>query len=172
MEKGERQAINNGATIHSEKIAYVSNQPYGRADAFIVNDTISYNNENTQNIHLSFANLTNAEQEAMIAESYSKTYDMYDAMPNPGDNLRETMPYYEYTQIMEETDISLPNVSDMYNTEYIQYNPSEYIAEWNYDVLNEIVADTDTECFFEENNNIEISTSIDDAEADISIDDN
>jgi len=114
MEQGEREALRNGSSIHSEKIAYVSNQPGGRPDAFMVNDTIQTSDGQTQSVHLSFSNLTNAEQEAMNAETAAQASDMLDSQPNPGDGLRASMSAEEYAALMEETDAALPNVADHY----------------------------------------------------------
>ena len=171
MEQGERTALNNGATIQSEKTAYVSNQPGGRPDAFIVNDTVSYMDGQTQNIHLSFSNLTNVEQNGMNAESSVQASDMYDALPNPGDGLRESMPSDEYAQLMEETDSLLPNISDVY-TAHIEIIPTESMADWDYNISNDTVVDTGAEWDFEASDDVgNVDSSLDDAVADISTDD-
>lgn len=120
MEGGERNALKNGSKIDSEKIAYVSNQPDQRPDAFMVNDTVTYADDQIQIIHLSFSNLTNAEQEGMNTESFIKAVDMFDALPNPGDSLRSSMSNTEYAALMEETDAVLPDVQDM----YVEYDAS------------------------------------------------
>ena len=60
MELGEKAALKNGNTIQSEKIAFASNQPGNRADAFMVNDTVTNAAGQSQNVHLSFSNLMNA----------------------------------------------------------------------------------------------------------------
>lgn len=139
MEQGERTALKTG-TIESEKTAYVSNQPGNRPDAFIVNDYVTYSDGQTQAIHLSFSNLTNAEQEGMNAESSNQAADMFDALPNPGDTLRDTMSTAEYTALMEETDAILPNISDMY-TEHVEVGTQgETTSAWSY----ESTAETDT----------------------------
>lgn len=113
MEAGERNALKNGCTIETEKIAYVSNQPGNRPDAFMVNDQITYPDGNVQNVHLSFTNLTNEEQDGMdkIEQEYFDVYDHYD---NPGDTLRSEFTPQEYAQLMDETDPYLSNVSDYY----------------------------------------------------------
>lgn len=113
MEQGERAALREGASIQSEKIAYTS-QPEGRPDAFMVNDTISFPDGQTQTVHLSFANLMNAEQEAMNTEISTQAADLYDAQPNPGDALRDSMSLVEYGALMEEMDAALPSVQDHY----------------------------------------------------------
>lgn len=113
MEQGERAALRGGASIQSEKTAYAS-QPGGRPDAFMVNDTISFPGGQTQTVHLSFANLMNADQEALNAEASVQAADLYDAQPNPGDALRDSMSPVEYGALMEETDAALPSVQDHY----------------------------------------------------------
>jgi len=111
MEQAERTALKDG-TIHSEKIAFASNQPGQRPDAFIVNDQVTYADGTTQDVHLSFANLTNAEQDQMNAESTSLPAE---DSPNPGDGLRDSLGSPEaYAELMEETDAQLPSVSDEY----------------------------------------------------------
>ncbi|MCD7749516.1 MAG: DNA/RNA non-specific endonuclease [Oscillospiraceae bacterium] len=115
MERGERAALKDGATIQSEKTAYVSNQPGQRPDAFMVNDTVTYPDGQTQNIHLSFSNLTNEEQESMNQASLEQASDLFDSQPNPGDGLRDSMSPEEYSALMEETDAELPTVSQEYD---------------------------------------------------------
>lgn len=110
MEQAERMALKDG-TIHSEKIAFASNQPGQRPDAFIVNDQVTYADGTTQDVHLSFANLTNAEQDQMNAEAASLPAEDY---PNPGDGLRDSMSAEAYAELMEETDAQLPSISDEY----------------------------------------------------------
>lgn len=114
MEQGERTAPKEGAAVQSEKIAFAGSQPGGRPDAFMVNDTITFPDGQTQTVHLSFANLTSAEQEAMNAEADAQAADLYDAQPNPGDALRDAMSPEEYGALMEETDAALPSVQDHY----------------------------------------------------------
>lgn len=114
MEMGERSVLKDDGQIESEKIAYVGNQPGDRPTAFMVNDIVTYADGQTQEVHLSFSNLTNAEQESMNAESSVAASDLYDVYPNPGDELRGSMTSDEYSVLMEETDASLPGVRDMY----------------------------------------------------------
>ena len=114
MEMGERSVLKDGGQIESEKIAYTDTRPGNRPAAFMVNDTVTYADGQTQEVHLSFSNLTNAEQESMNAESSAAASSLYDAYPNPGDELRGSMTPDEYSVLMEETDASLPGVRDMY----------------------------------------------------------
>lgn len=172
MEHGERSALNNGAEIQSEKTAYVSNQPGGRPDAFIVNDTVSYADGQTQNVHLSFSNLTSEEQNEMNMEVTEKTSDMYDAFSNPGDSLREAIPADEYAQLMEETDSSLPNISDLYE-EHIEVTPTDSVADWDYiSTSNEMSIDNEVEWNFEVSDDVgNVDVDTDSAEVDVSADD-
>lgn len=138
MEEGERAALKNGATIESEKIAYVNGQPGDRPSAFMVNDTITYADGQTQTVNLSFANMTNAEQEALNAESIAYASELMDETPNPGDSLRASMSSAEYAQLMEETDAALPGVADMYDQHSTAGSPSAASdnaasAQWDFD---------------------------------------
>lgn len=112
VENGEKDALVNGNAITSEKVAYVSNQPGQRPDAYMVNDTVTMANGQQQEIHHSFANMQNSEQEALNAE-LDKHSDMLN-MPNPGDTLRNSMSSEEYTDLMEKTDVQLPDLRDEY----------------------------------------------------------
>ncbi|MDO5407812.1 MAG: DNA/RNA non-specific endonuclease [Eubacteriales bacterium] len=146
MEQAERAALKDGSIVNTEKTAYVSNQPGNRPDAFIVNDTVTYNDGRVQDIHLSFSNLTNAEQEGMNAESSSKASDLFDAAPNPGDSLRNSMTANEYAELMEETDAALPNIGDMYE-EHISGNAQS--AEWSFEASSEAVPESTASWGFE-----------------------
>lgn len=136
MEQGERAALKDGAVIHSEKIAFSSN-PGQRPDAFMVNDQITYADGTTQEIHLSFANLTNAEQEQMNAEAASLPAEY---SPNPEDGLRDSLGSPEaYAELMDETDAQLPSISD----EYVQADysgPPVSTEAWDSD----FASDTDS----------------------------
>ena len=78
----------------------------------MVNDTVTMANGQQQEIHHSFANMQNSEQEALNAE-LDKHSDMLN-MPNPGDTLRNSMSSEEYTDLMEKTDVQLPDLRDEY----------------------------------------------------------
>lgn len=56
MERGETDALKNGASIDSTKIAYVDGKSGDRPSAFMVNDKITYPDGHTENVHLSFSN--------------------------------------------------------------------------------------------------------------------
>lgn len=141
MERGERNALNSNA-IYSEKIAFASNQPGNRPDVFMVNDKITNPEGQSHNVHLSFTNMTYAEQDSMNDLSITHASEMFDINPNPGDSLREMMSCEEYSCLMEETDETLPSVEDMYSEgwttiDYSDYNEVEYDCgelESDYDV--------------------------------------
>lgn len=143
MENGERSALKDGGTIQSEKTAFVSNQPGNRPDAFMVNDTVTYADGQTQSVHLSFSNLTNAEQESMNAESSAKAGDMFDAQPNPGDTLRASMSTAEYSELMEETDAALPNISDVYQEHSETSFQAESNVDWDFDTAMGDITDAE-----------------------------
>lgn len=119
MERGETAVLKSGGSVYSEKIAYASNQPGYRPDAYIVNDTVTYADGRTQNVHTSYTNLQYDEQTKLENEFMRENADMLDAYENPGDTLRESMDAKEYTSLMEETDNALPGVKDMYDNGWI-----------------------------------------------------
>lgn len=129
MEAAERNALRDGSTIDSEKTAFSSNQPGNRPDAFIVNDSITFSDGQSQDVHLSFSNMQNSEQTAINDEATAQASDMMDAFENPGDSLRESMSAEEYADLMEETDAALPNIAD-------------YYAEWDYEGPADMNAET------------------------------
>ena len=146
VENGEKYALKNGNTIISEKIAYASNQPGQRPDAFMVNDIVTMQNGQQQEIHHSFANLQNSEQEALNLELYEHS-DMLN-VSNQGDTLRENMSTEEYADLMEETDVELPDLKD-------NYQMNEYTS-----VTNSIDANV---LWMGDPENIEIEDSIDES---------
>lgn len=112
VENGERDALMNGNTITSKKVAYASNQPGQRPDAYMVNDIVTMANGQQQEIHRSFANLQNSEQEALNAE-LDEHSDMLN-VSNPEDTLRDSMSNEEYTDLVEKTDVELLDLRDEY----------------------------------------------------------
>ena len=112
MEQGERNALNKGASIESEKIAYSSVQNGNRPDAFMINDTVAYADGSKQEIHHSFANMMNDEQENFNA-LLNEHSDMLN-VENPNDSLREQMSTEEYAELMGKTDMETLNIRDMY----------------------------------------------------------
>ena len=117
MERGETDALKNGASIDSTKIAYVDGKPGDRPSAFMVNDKITYPDGHTETVHLSFSNQSYAEQEAEEKIVDSLGDDIYDA-PNP-DAVRESMAPEEYRALMEEADQVDFNIRD-------EYAPADY----------------------------------------------
>lgn len=178
MEAAERDVLENGGSIHSEKTAFVSNQPGGRSDAFISNDEVTFANGHTQTVNLSFENQMNAEQESYNA-ALNDHVDMLND-PNPGDDLRASMSTEEYAELMEETDACLPTISDMYQEWDYQGTPSGDLAadstDWNYDASDSIgigaaaEADADIGVAADDAAGIEAGAD-DDAGADLSDDD-
>lgn len=153
MEKGEKDVLQAQGNIHSEKTAFISNQPGGRPDAFMVNDHITYANGVTQDVHHSFTNLTNAQQESINASLQGHT-DMLNA-PNPGDTLRDHMSPADYAHVMEETDASLPGIRDTYDGNWISNTPAgpntasgnsfnTVSASWSFDAATGTEAVTST----------------------------
>lgn len=116
IENAEMRLVRNeSAQIYTEKTAYFSNKNEGlpRSDAYMVNDTITYANGHENNVHLSLPNIPAAEQEQIAEESIQIAFDNVNAA-NPEDTLRDEMTVEEYTTLMEETDMGLPNISDEY----------------------------------------------------------
>ncbi len=112
VEKGERTALQNGATIDSTKTAFVNSQPDDRPSAFLVTDKVTYADGHTENIHNSFANSSYTEQQAWNDQSAALP-GVFDA-PNPEDGLRDSMTAEEYADLMKATDAELPGIADDY----------------------------------------------------------
>lgn len=118
MERGERNALKQGAEIMSEKTAVVNGQPGDRPNTFVVNDTVTYADGQTQQIHHSFVNEAYADQQAWndASAALPGTFDA----PNPGDDLREAVGSPEaYADLMERTDAELPGIA-------ADYAPAEF----------------------------------------------
>lgn len=112
VENAEQRLLKDNANIQTERTAYVSAQKNATGsipDAFLINDRITYADGQTQEVHLSFANLTRTEQEGLNQELNAHA-DMLDELPNPGDELRNSMSTAEYSNLMEETDAGLSSV--------------------------------------------------------------
>lgn len=112
VEKGERTALQNGATIESEKTAVVNSHPGDRPTTFTVNDSVTYPDGHTESIHHSFTNESYADQAAWndISASMPDTFDA----PNPGDGLRGSMDSGSYASLMETTDAEMPGLAEDY----------------------------------------------------------
>ena len=119
VEKGERTALQNGATIESEKTAVVNSQPGDRPSSFTVNDSVTYPDGHTESIHHSFTNESYADQAAWndMSASLPGTFDG----ENPGDGLRGSMDTdsYSYASLMEATDAEMPGLD-------ADYAPAEF----------------------------------------------
>ncbi len=90
-------------------------------DAYMVNDHVTFADGKTQDVHLSFSNMSKAEQ-TQLNEQTSAIFDTGE--PNPGDSLREQMSPQEYSQLMEEIDPALPSIQDEF-------------AEWDVSTANQ-----------------------------------
>ena len=112
VEKGERSALQNGATIESEKTAVVNSHPGDRPTTFTVNDSVTYPDGHTESIHHSFTNESYADQAAWndMSASLPGTFDA----PNPGDGLRGSMDGESYASLMESTDAEMPGLAEDY----------------------------------------------------------
>lgn len=109
VENSEADLAKQGYDVHTSKTAYVSTQQGGRPDAYMINDTISSPDGKTQNVHLSFQNMSpeeQAEQNSFLAEN-----DFTGDYPNP-DHLRDSMTPEEYSSLMNETEQDLPSIRD------------------------------------------------------------
>lgn len=112
MEDGQRTALTNGASIHSEKTAFVGGQPDEKPSAFMVSDTITYESGQVDHVNLSFTNASYEEQQAWNDQS-AALLDTFDA-PNPGGGLRDSMSTAEYSELMKSTDEELPSITEEY----------------------------------------------------------
>lgn len=152
VEKAENRLISDSqqrASIQTERTAYVSNPNSGngiRPDTFMVNDTITYADGKTQNVHLSFSNMSVAEQEQMNYDLDTKV--PMENMPNPGDTLRESMSVQEYSQLMEETDAGLPNLRDEFD-EHITNDNLQFAETENGGAANMNAVDCDASWDFD-----------------------
>lgn len=117
VEKGERTALQNGATIEAEKTAIVNSHPGDRPSTFTVSDSVTYPDGHTESIHHSFTNESYADQAAWndISASMPGAFDS----PNPGDGLRDSMDSESYASLMESTDAALPGID-------AEYTPADF----------------------------------------------
>lgn len=112
VENGERAALQNGASIESEKTAVVNSQPGDRPSSFTINDSVTYSDGHTETIHHSFTNESYADQSSWndTAASLPGAFDA----ANPGDGLRSLMDTESYAALMDETDATLPTLDADY----------------------------------------------------------
>lgn len=109
VENSEAALVKQGHTVHTSKTAYVSTQQGGRPDAYMINDTITSPDGKSQNVHLSFQNMSPEEQAEQ--NKFLRENDFTNDYPNP-DPLRDSMTPEEYSSLMNETEQGLPSVKD------------------------------------------------------------
>ena len=111
MENAEVALLKTGASVQTERIAYAYSPKAEdggvRPEAYLVNDTVTYNNREKQHIHLSFTNMEPKEQGEM--NDVVSNMEMPEIL-NQGDRLREQMTAVQYAELMESTDQYLPDV--------------------------------------------------------------
>lgn len=125
MENAEVALLKTGASVQTERIAYAYSPKAEdggvRPEAYLVNDTVTYNNREKQHIHLSFTNMEPKEQGKM--NDVVSNMEMPEIL-NQGDRLREQMTAVQYAELMESTDQYLPDVWG----EFCQGNSQEPVA--------------------------------------------
>ncbi len=164
VENAEQRLLADNATIQTERTAFTTNlqgENGERPSAYMVNDRITYADGQTQDVHLSFANMSRSEQEN-LNQSLDVHSDMLD-VSNPGDVLRDSMLDMEYASLMESTDTELPGIReefeeqismsfpmestmepDVWNFEYAEYTEDPNVeseSDWSFDVSSETEAD-------------------------------
>ena len=110
MENAEASLQKDGARIQTERIAYSSRKAADgsvRPEAYMVNDTITYKNGETRTVNLSFANLSNKEQDEM-----QRIVDGMDLPGTQNDGLRGQLTQQEYNDLMRETEEYLPSIKE------------------------------------------------------------
>ena len=112
LERGERTALQSGATIDSVKLAVVDGKSGEMPHVIMISDSVQYPNGHTDIIHNSFTNEPYAYQEALNA--YTASLPGNFEAPNPGDELRGSMSTDQYAQLMTETDATLPGIAADY----------------------------------------------------------
>lgn len=112
-EMGERHALNDGASIHSEKTAYVDGHVGDRPHTFTVNDHVVYADGHVEELHFSFPNEAYADQ-AAFNELSASLPGTFDGSANPGDVLRAEMNEEQYAELMESSDALLPGLTEEY----------------------------------------------------------
>ncbi len=111
VENAEVRLADKGYDVQVEKTAFVSNEG-SKPDAYMINDTITSPDGKTQDVNLSFQNMSPEEQAEY--NQFLQENDFSDNYPNP-DPLRESMTPEEYSSLMEETDQYLPSVRDEFD---------------------------------------------------------
>lgn len=142
MERGERTALQNDASIHSTKTAVVNGKPGDRPEVFMITDNITYADGHTESIYHSFANVSYAEQQAWNDQS-SSIPDTFEAS-NPSDSLRSTMSISDYASLMEATDAELPGITEDYAAADFNGIPgADVFANNNADAETDALADAE-----------------------------
>ncbi len=116
VENTEVDLARQGCDVQTSKTAYVSTQEGGRPDAYMINDTITSQDGKTQNVNLSFQNMSPEEQETQNIIINEMNID--EGFDNP-DPLRDSMSNEEYNTLMEETESDLPSIRDEFDTNNI-----------------------------------------------------
>lgn len=127
IENGERAALKAGASIHSEKIAYVDGQIGDRPHTFANNDHVTFPDGHSESIHLSLYNGAYADQSAFndLSVSFPDTFDGVE----PTDMLRSENDVAQYAELMESSDLLLPSIADEYTAADYYGLPAVAMAE-------------------------------------------
>lgn len=142
LEAGERQTLKEGASISSEKIAYVNKDAETRRpEAFLVNDTVVYPDTGVkENVHYSFLNESNAVQ-AEWNDSLDAALPEFCDDPNPGDPLRDSMSPKAYEDLMAEVDVEVekafPDICSEYSCADFLKHPDSNPEEKNISAKSE-----------------------------------
>ena len=136
VEKGERTALQNRATIESEKTAVVNSQPGDRPTTFTVNDSITYQDGHTESVHYSFTNESYADQATWngMSAALPGTFDG----DNPADGLRNSMDTESYVSLMETTDAEMPGLD-------ADYAPADFSGVPDSAETNSVSTDVDVD---------------------------
>ena len=112
IENGERAALKAGASIHSEKIAYVDGQIGDRPHTFANNDHVTFPDGHNEIIYFSLPNEAYANQSAFneLSAAFPDTF----GDTEPTDVLRSENDIAQYAELMESSDLLLPNIADEY----------------------------------------------------------
>lgn len=116
VENAEVRLANKGYDVQTSKTAYVSQQG-AKPDAYMINDTITTPEGETQHVHESFQNESAATQEAWNNESAEAFSQMADEYDNPGSR-PSGMTEAEYAELMDSTDQALDSVKDDYDMDH------------------------------------------------------
>lgn len=112
IENGERSALKAGASIQSEKIAYVDGQIGDRPHTFANNDHVTFPDGHNEIIYFSLPNESYANQSAFndLSVAFPDTF----GDTEPTDELRSENDIAQYAELMESSDLLLPSIADEY----------------------------------------------------------